>query len=160
MAPGLGRMVSTEMPDAFAACRGAAPADVAEALDRLRSLGFEVTHAVAPHGMGFAEVTLARGPIVIAVVRDRGQWMCDVSTEDGVSYDLVVYLVARGVVRSEPGLESDATSLPVPGQLPVGVSWSEELPATVTWLVAADRREATAAAWASVKEARLRRWPG
>jgi hypothetical protein len=109
-----------------------ATADVADAVRWLLAQGARVTYEEAPHGMGFAVLELELDHTQIRMVRDRGQWMLDLRSEGQpwLQLDLVHAARVGGVDWQQEGTRTG----PLPDQLPVGVSWRDELPAALDWV--------------------------
>jgi hypothetical protein len=107
--------------------------DVESTIRWLVDQGASITHE---HGGGhesFGNVVLvfALDHAVVAVTRDRGQWMLDVESPPLRRFDFdLIYVAMTGDERRWVR----TTTRPLPTQLPEGVPWSRELPNALGWL--------------------------
>jgi hypothetical protein len=107
-------------------------ADVSDAVSWLLAEGARVIDEDAPYGMGFAALELELHGTQVRMVRDRGQWMADLRLEGQPWLQLDLVHAAR-TGTSDWGLGHD-DARPLPDQLPVGLSWRQELPKALAWL--------------------------
>lgn len=109
-----------------------ATADVADAVSWLLAEGARVTDEDAPHGMGFAALQFELDDAQIRMIRDRGQWMCDLRLEGQPWLQLDLVHAAR--TGGGNWKRASASTDPLPDQLPVGLSWRRELPEALAWM--------------------------
>jgi hypothetical protein len=145
-----------------------ATTDVTRTLQWLEVNDFRLRRAHGGPGESFGNVLLEyeRSGTSIVVVRDRGQWLLDVSPsprEPPMEYGILVAAAEGRDFRDyahTPGA--------LPEQLPEGVVWHQTLPKVLDWLAGPDTREAIAEAadqkwvhmWPDSRKARdiQRRW--
>jgi hypothetical protein len=144
-----------EMPETVEFALAKAPADVADSLRWLASVGFALVGERGGPGELFGNLQLEfeRAGQRAVIVRDRGQWIIDIAPADSAeSYGLQALLWAmRGDKPNLGGPRRSRTSLPE--QLPEGERWRVAVPAVLTWLAAADRRAEISAAAAAGRRA-------
>lgn len=110
--------------------------DVAETVGWLLAEGAKVSGVDTPHGMGFAALELELDDVQVRMVRDRGQWMCDLRLEGQPWLQLELIHAARtGDSSWQPQV---GRTSPMPDQLPVGLSWRHELPDALAWVRSTD----------------------
>lgn len=110
-----------------------APPDVESTIRWLMDQGASITQQRVGEGESFGNVLVefAIGEAVVAITRDRSQWMLDVQVEPHRRFDFdVIHVAMTGDEREW----TTATSTTLPTQLPDGVSWTEGLPAALQWL--------------------------
>lgn len=110
-----------------------APPDVEATIRWLIDQGASIAQQRGGEGESFGNVLVefATGDAVVAITRDRSQWMLDVQVEPYRRFDFdVIHVAMTGDERQ--WARASPTTLPT--QLPDGVSWSEELPAALQWL--------------------------
>lgn len=135
--------------------RERAPTDVRETLDWLELAGFSLIHAVGHPLRTFGNVALRydRSATWVVIVRDRGQWSVDIGPAGGPLLGLHILNTAR---TGELPLEWPGADLPT--QIPAGVVWATDVPATVEWLTSRDRSddiEDARQAWRALMDGRL-----
>ncbi|MDJ0959486.1 MAG: hypothetical protein QNJ88_02430 [Acidimicrobiia bacterium] len=124
--------------DAFIATHG--PRTVVEAIEWLEANGFHRTRAIggADTSFGNVSVTYVRDATTVLMVRDRGQWSCDLRFDDiDQPFDLGLIAAARRGDVSwtyRPHVEGEPMAILLTGD----IDWPAELDAGLAW-VAADR---------------------
>lgn len=110
-----------------------APPDVEATIRWLMDQGASVAQQRGGEGESFGNVLVefAIGDAVVAITRDRSQWMLDVQVGPHRRFDFDVIHVA---MSGDERRWTQATPRTLPTQLPDGVSWTEELPAALRWL--------------------------
>ena len=113
-----------------------APATVVTALDWLEASGFERTRAIggADESFGNLAVTYERGETIVLIVRDRGQWSCDLRFADvDGPFDLGLVAAARRGDTSwayRPHVDGEPMAVLLTGD----IDWPEELDGGLTWV--------------------------
>ncbi|MCP4960655.1 MAG: hypothetical protein GY925_15475 [Actinomycetia bacterium] len=103
--------------------------DVAATCDWLLAAGFAVS--MEQFGsMHSGLVRFDRPDVAVSVISERGQWMIDLET-GGEKYDLDAVIAARAVRTERPPHRTRS----LPRQLPEGVVWREEVPASIDWIL-------------------------
>src|SRR5579859_4806617 len=120
--------------------------DVAATIRWIEASGFELRSWQGGVGSGNVQLVFERAGVGLSIVRDRGQWMMDVTPPGQKPLGLQVLLTAMRGGEAEPGPPRPLRA-PLPDQLPEGVSWSTEVPALTDWLESEDRT-------AEIKDAR------
>lgn len=118
-----------------------ASADVLDALKWLLEAGFTITYADGRNA-GFGNICLRfeHEDVHVEVVRDRGQWSLSLAADGVPDTSLNVLLAAQGRYRFGWFRHEDGEHA-LPEQLPPGVLWSVEVPATIEWIRSADRKQ-------------------
>ena len=116
-----------------------APGDVKDSISWLIANGYTLE---SHRGEGtFGAQFVYTGAAEVLVTVDRSQWMLDVAPSPGAEpwqYDVLI-----AAQMSKPYGEVFPTAArsvgdPLPGQLPVGVSWRQTLPGILQWVGGAE----------------------
>ena len=131
--------------DAVGVVPPAATEDVAATVEWLENQGFVLVEHRGPDERAFGDQYLRyskAGQVEVHIVRDRGQWGCDIQCEGWTqAFDFGLVLDAvEGRSEWEP---MDPTANPyATKQLPAGVTWSEALPVALGRLASHPENEA------------------
>lgn len=133
--------------------------DVRATLRWLDAAGYRVTSSAGGPTESFGNAFLVfTGRREVEIIRDRGQWMIGISlAPGGERIWLDVLAAARKGVAWAPPPHRQSLSSPIPGQLPVGVSWGASLPDVLGWLDEPGAEEVAKAATVKARDL-MRRW--
>src|SRR2546430_8140473 len=103
--------------------RERAPQDVRDSLDWLAREGFVLVDEQGGPGESFGDllVEFERSPLVVRIIRDRGQWLADLVPGRGEFVPLHVLVTAWE--GSTPAPKDRQVGDPPPEVLPEGVQW-------------------------------------
>jgi len=101
-------------------------------------------------------VEFERSPLVVRIIRDRGQWLADLVPGRGEFVPLHVLVTAWE--GSTPAPKDRQAGDPLPEVLPEGVQWRVVLPGIVSWLESGNRTRGIDEARAAWKVAMKRWW--
>jgi hypothetical protein len=138
--------------------RERAPQDVLDSLDWLAREGFVLVDEQGGPGESFGDllVEFERSPLVVRIIRDRGQWLADLLPGRGEFVPLHVLVTAWE--GSTPAPKDRQAGDPLPEVLPEGVQWRVVLPGIVSWLESGNRTGEIDEARAAWKVAMKRWW--
>lgn len=143
--------------------RGFAPDDVRATIAWLLDHGYALSAQHPAKELNtFGSLMVYSGDAEVTVTVDKGQWYMDIARVPGANrHDFGLLLPAsRGRPYWEcfPSAEA-AGDLPLPAQLPPGVSWHDTLPTVLAWLAAKDETEIAAAVALAADQRYAVTWP-
>jgi hypothetical protein len=123
--------------------RGFAPDDVRTTVTWLLDHGYVLADQRPATGLGtFGSSVVYSGQAEVTVTVDRSQWYLDIAQVRGAeSYDYDLLVAAhsgRPYWECFPWVGKREWRVPLPRQLPPGVSWLDTLPAVLAWLANED----------------------
>lgn len=113
-----------------------APSDVAQTIQRLLASGADVLEQSGGRAAPFGDVLVVLGlsGAEVGIGRERGAWYLDAGIGGSRRFELDLLHRARIGEPTYISRSAGSPEDPSQGQLPEGLSWSDELPLVLDWL--------------------------